>query len=139
MAGFRPKRAKLWDVHYEAKCKLASKGRSARMNALCAKLNSGEGSTQRRSRKANKMWGDSSSVVRRGRWSEPKCIYVVLQSKWDNESIHIKQTRGAHLASDMEDGPLAATFQNRLRNFRLQLAKAPPCTLGASWVLALGA
>ena len=38
-----------------------------------------------------------------------------------------------------EDGPLAATVQNCIRNFRLQLAKDPPCTLGASWVLALGA
>ena len=131
LAGFRQKRAKLCDVHYEAKCKLVAKGKSARMKALCAKLDSGKGSTQRQSRKANKMWCDTSSVVRRGRWPEPECIYVVLQSKWDNESIHIKQTRGAHLASDTEDGPLAATVQNCLRNFRLKLANAPPLHTGS--------
>jgi hypothetical protein len=109
------------------------------MKALCAKLNSGKGSSKRQSRKANKMWGDSSSIVRSGRWSEPQCIYIVLQSKWDNESVHIRQTRGANLASDKEGGPLAATVQNCLRNLRLRLAKAPTSSLGASWVLAVGA
>ena len=122
---------------------LAEKVRLLKVSAFYKKLNktTPEGSARQRT-KALGQWGSWKDPVVSGEFDRPLIIFICKQSKWDNESFHLRQTRGGVVHEDECD---VLSLQNCLRKLRLQLRDF----LGSDhvvdarheriWLLAIGA